>query len=772
MKTKYNWGLNDKLYFKLLRRELLIFMLPVILLFSLVLMGINRQYQSDEAQLIQKLEDNVQIIQTSLDEYIQRCQAINYVLMQDNSIYYLRNTSQSDSIDDKIRIHQAANLIHSQCLINDFLEDIVICVNHNNINVNRQGAMSAEQVYEQFIFRENDSYSYEQWRLTTSNLQNGYLFTLPDNTCYFVTTFPVTQQEDDVKCFTMMKFKDSIFSSYLKDTFDTAFSTVFNMQSSEDLFQVLKPLNIDSAGLKFPSKMGTFTADGYYISFSKSERLNIIYLTGAAQGALQKAQRQQIFWIIRLLILSLLLGGGIIMIYSMKKLNPLNQLRATVQVGAGHSSSFLDPYAETKSILLETADEQITYLNKSRKPQTEHLKHNFIVLLHEKKEHIETLSDVAKKLNIPYEDKQGCFIKLKCIDISNYFQEIGEKDDTDCTPIQFCTTLIEEMLSENYDILAISYGSEAYFVFSAENQISDLQFKEFKQELQQTQRLLQESYGIDTLISLSGLHHGIKGLYSAFKETNMIMEYMEFSAVSNFVEYGVISVINKHRGINDEFIKVETKMLNAIKAEDFDCAKELFDQVLLVLFPNMQYKSKSAKFHVYALAGKMLEAFDTINRMNSEHWLEELGGYDQLMDFNTLSEFHENMYKLFDSMKESTQETESSNKNSLVSNIIEIITENYMNPDLNVSMIATLLDKNLDYVSRTFKKSTGLGILECIQDYRIGKAKGYLEENPNLTIRQVSSMVGYVNCESFIRIFKQKQGVTPGRYKTTLKKKE
>lgn len=34
--------------------------------------------------------------------------------------------------------------------------------------------------------------------------------------------------------------------------------------------------------------------------------------------------------------------------------------------------------------------------------------------------------------------------------------------------------------------------------------------------------------------------------------------------------------------------------------------------------------------------------------------------------------------------------------------------------------------------------------------FRINKAKGYLEEQAGLSIREVSSMVGYVNCESFI----------------------
>lgn len=100
--------------------------------------------------------------------------------------------------------------------------------------------------------------------------------------------------------------------------------------------------------------------------------------------------------------------------------------------------------------------------------------------------------------------------------------------------------------------------------------------------------------------------------------------------------------------------------------------------------------------------------------------------------------------------------------------VLEIITENYMNPNLNVTMAASLLNKNLDYVSKTFKKSTGYTILEYIQNYRMDKAKDYMEKQPELSVREISRLVGYEHCESFIRLFKRKQGMTPGRYKTML----
>ncbi len=771
MKQRKNWGLKDKLFLKLLRRELLVFLIPITLLFILASVGINSQYQAEEDRLIQKLEDDVGIVQASLDEYIQRCQTINYVLMQDNDVYYLRNTDQYSSADHTVKVHQVANLLHSQCLTNDFIQDIVLCMKQNEINVGTQGFMTPEQVYHQYIAREHNEYTYVQWTNDSYELKNGNLLVFPNKTCYLVMTYPITPRAMINKCITLIKFKEDIFSTYLNDASKQTIYTIVDTQNKTDLFHVLEPLNINTDNFTFAGQSGSFTQDGYYISYQKSEKLDVVYLTAASQDSLRTQKSNQILWVTFLLVASLLLGGAIIIVYSMNKLNPINQLRSTVHTDGNQPSLFLDPYAETKSILLETADEQITYLNESRHPNTEKLQHNFIALLYDKKENLGLLAETADQLEIPYRDKLSCFIKLKCIDISNYFQKKGKQNDSDCSPIQFCSTLISEMIPEKYNLIAIPYGNEAHIIFSAENQTLELSLKGIKHELQQIQRLLQESYEVDTLIALSNFHSGIKGLRSAFKEANYIMDYMEFSSNANFAEYGVVSVINKHRGISDEFIKDETKMLNAIKAEEFDRARELFDQILLSLFPNMQDKSQVAKFHIYALAGKMLEAFDTVNRIHSDNWLAQLDVHGQLLNFETLKEFRENMYKLFDTMKNTSRKVEEENKNSLSSTIMEIIASNYMNPDLNVSMIANLLDKNLDYVSRTFKKSTGLGILECIQDYRINKAKGYLEENPNLTIQQVSSMVGYVNCESFIRIFKQKQGVTPGRYKTTLKNK-
>ncbi len=101
--------------------------------------------------------------------------------------------------------------------------------------------------------------------------------------------------------------------------------------------------------------------------------------------------------------------------------------------------------------------------------------------------------------------------------------------------------------------------------------------------------------------------------------------------------------------------------------------------------------------------------------------------------------------------------------------ILGIVKNEYPNPMLNVSAIADKLGKNVDYISRVFKQTTTIGLLDYIHHMRIKAAKELLMSQPNLSIVQISQRVGYFGADSFIRSFKRIEGTTPGRYRTRMK---
>jgi len=98
--------------------------------------------------------------------------------------------------------------------------------------------------------------------------------------------------------------------------------------------------------------------------------------------------------------------------------------------------------------------------------------------------------------------------------------------------------------------------------------------------------------------------------------------------------------------------------------------------------------------------------------------------------------------------------------------ILEIVKNEYPDPMLNVSAIADKLGKNVDYISRVFKQTTTIGLLDYIHHMRVKAAKDLLVHQPSLSVAQIGERVGYFGADSFIRSFKRIEGVTPGRYRT------
>lgn len=72
------------------------------------------------------------------------------------------------------------------------------------------------------------------------------------------------------------------------------------------------------------------------------------------------------------------------------------------------------------------------------------------------------------------------------------------------------------------------------------------------------------------------------------------------------------------------------------------------------------------------------------------------------------------------------------------------------------------------YLSRTFKKETGISLVEFIQRERIEAACNMLKYS-DYSAAEISQYLCFSNQSYFIRIFKKYQGMTPNRYRKTRK---
>ncbi len=88
----------------------------------------------------------------------------------------------------------------------------------------------------------------------------------------------------------------------------------------------------------------------------------------------------------------------------------------------------------------------------------------------------------------------------------------------------------------------------------------------------------------------------------------------------------------------------------------------------------------------------------------------------------------------------------------------------HIQENIYISDIAGHVFLNEQYLMRTFKKATGVSILEFITNERIWLARELLT-NTDRSIKQVADSVGYGNYSYFTKIFKRSTGLTPQAYR-------
>jgi len=87
--------------------------------------------------------------------------------------------------------------------------------------------------------------------------------------------------------------------------------------------------------------------------------------------------------------------------------------------------------------------------------------------------------------------------------------------------------------------------------------------------------------------------------------------------------------------------------------------------------------------------------------------------------------------------------------------------------DLKITQVSLKLQTNRTYVSNLINTEFKCSFSEFVNDYRIAEAKKLLADSThqNYSLDYISDVSGFGSIHSFIRIFKEREGTTPGKYR-------
>ncbi len=274
---------------------------------------------------------------------------------------------------------------------------------------------------------------------------------------------------------------------------------------------------------------------------------------------------------------------------------------------------------------------------------------------------------------------------------------------------------------------------------------------------------IQNNYGIYFSAAISDVHEKLEGISEAYIEALEVIEYKNLLGGRQIIHYDDIKKINLKQYNYQYSIDEENQIINFIKDGDFENAKNVMDRIFEKHFDEASISSQMIKCRTLGIINIMFHVMDELSIVCDKGFLDSLEIVENLTKCKTTRALKREIYNIFDKVNMYIGYKKGEEVETIKSKAIRFIEENYKDPNLNVLMIANYLKISEVYLSRAFKKQSGVGLLEFIHKVRIERAK-QLMKNKKLNVKDIAEQTGYYNSTAFIRTFKKFEGITPGKY--------
>ncbi|MEK3722836.1 helix-turn-helix transcriptional regulator [Paenibacillus sp. FSL H8-0034] len=129
----------------------------------------------------------------------------------------------------------------------------------------------------------------------------------------------------------------------------------------------------------------------------------------------------------------------------------------------------------------------------------------------------------------------------------------------------------------------------------------------------------------------------------------------------------------------------------------------------------------------------------------------------------TYEELKQQAQHLFDVLAFRFASEQEKSNSGLADKMLAYVHEHYMR-EITLFDLADYLNLSRNYVSTLFKSATGCNFKDYISEYRYGKARQMIQENPDMRIKEVAELVG-CNTDALSRLFMRYSGILPKEYR-------
>lgn len=139
-----------------------------------------------------------------------------------------------------------------------------------------------------------------------------------------------------------------------------------------------------------------------------------------------------------------------------------------------------------------------------------------------------------------------------------------------------------------------------------------------------------------------------------------------------------------------------------------------------------------------------------------------------LCTYAEVSAFKEQVYECTYDLCKARKSSQTQEGLRVKSEIIDYVNSHFRDQDMSLNLMSEQFGQSTSFLSRFFKQETGCNFINYLTMLRFDWIKEQLTST-DCPIKEIASAAGYWDLSSFMRKFKQMEGITPGQYRDNKK---
>jgi AraC-like DNA-binding protein len=281
--------------------------------------------------------------------------------------------------------------------------------------------------------------------------------------------------------------------------------------------------------------------------------------------------------------------------------------------------------------------------------------------------------------------------------------------------------------------------------------------------IEETQQQMLLNLNISLSASIGRYIDKIEELTSAYKTAKDCINYR--------FKYGFRSILFNDKitldicGDSKYDEDIEEAIFKAVKLGNVNEVEEELNNMFLII-GKMSYSDMIISTTQLGINSQKI--INNIYYMGKENAYIDIKEFtNNLSKFETIQEVKMYFLDLYKNAIVQLKDKKASRKNDVIEAVKKYINQNYADQMLSLEVIANEMKLSANYLRVLFKDSEGKSISNYINEIRFEKAKELLETT-ELTAIEVSSRVGFANCNYFYTAFKKYYGVSPNQFRNSI----